>query len=419
MKKNKDFRDVSKNKRPELNEWKEVKLSEVSSKIMYGMNAAAIPFDGKHKYIRITDIDERTKQYSPSPITSPAGKIEEKYKVNSGDILFARTGASAGKSYIYNENDGNLYFAGFLIRFSITAANSKFIFYTTLLPKYRSWVAAVSVRSGQPGINAEEYASLNISLPGAQEQSRIVQVLETWDKAIELLGKKIKTKKQIKRGLMQELLTGEKRVPGFKATWKDVRLGQICEIISGGTPSTQNPNYWNGDIEWITPTEITKLKGRYLNTSMRKITELGLRNSSATLVRENSLILCSRASVGLCAINQRQVTTNQGFKNIVPHPDQLDVHFIYYWALMNQEYFYNIASGSTFMEFSKKDLSKAKINLPSLPEQTAIAKILTTADDEIEALGKKKLLLEDQKTFLLNNLVTGKIRTPENLTANV
>jgi type I restriction enzyme S subunit len=194
------FKDENGNNFPD---WEEKSLGEISDKIMYGMNAAAIKFDGHNKYLRITDIDDKTKKYLPNPITSPDGKIEEKYKLNFGDIVFTRTGASVGKSYVYNINDGNLFFAGFLIKFSIINANSYFIFSQTLLESYNKWVQLMSMRSGQPGINAEEYKTYIIQYPCIEEQTHIANFLRSIDDKINHCCAQIAKMEVWKKGLLQ------------------------------------------------------------------------------------------------------------------------------------------------------------------------------------------------------------------------
>lgn len=192
--------------------WKNTKLKDIADGFQYGMNAAAKDFDGKHKYVRITDINDESHRFENKNIVSPCGVVEDKYKVKSGDILFARTGSSTGKSYLYDLNDGDLYFAGFLIRVHIKYADPYFIFCQTLTEKYSNWLKIVSVRSGQPGVNAEEYKNLSILLPPLQEQQAIAEVLSTADKEIDLLKAEIEQEKQKKKALMQLLLTGIVRV---------------------------------------------------------------------------------------------------------------------------------------------------------------------------------------------------------------
>ncbi|WP_319200080.1 restriction endonuclease subunit S [uncultured Ilyobacter sp.] len=190
----------------EYPEWVEKRLGDMAHEVMYGMNAAATEFDGKHKYLRITDIDENSNKFAPNPLVSPLGEIEDKFKLKNNDLLFTRTGASTGKSYLYSDNDEELYFAGFLIKFSINQEhNSKFIFYNTLLKKYKNWVYVMSMRSGQPGINAEEYKSFKIDLPCLQEQEKIANFLSGIDRKIELVERETERMKEFKKGLLQQM----------------------------------------------------------------------------------------------------------------------------------------------------------------------------------------------------------------------
>ena len=139
--------------------WEEVSLNDVADGFKYGMNAAATTFDGIHKYVRITDIDDDTHTYIDDDPVSPSGALEEKYRVRDNDILFARTGASVGKSYLYRKSDGELFFAGFLIRVHVKeGVDSEYVFLNTLTEEYDKWVLLESARSGQPGINAEQYS---------------------------------------------------------------------------------------------------------------------------------------------------------------------------------------------------------------------------------------------------------------------
>ena len=171
------------------------------------MNAAAIAYDGKHKYIRITDIDEETSAFIPNPLCSPDDDFEERYLVKENDILFARTGASVGKSYLYNSSDGELYFAGFLIRARIKSKyNGAFIYYQTKSKRYSKWVKLISMRSGQPGINSQEYSSFPIVLTGRVEQNKIADFISLIDNKIAVQNKIIKHKKSLIISLIIEIL---------------------------------------------------------------------------------------------------------------------------------------------------------------------------------------------------------------------
>jgi len=184
--------------------WEEKKLGEISSSPKYGLNASGIDYDGKHKYLRITDIDEVTHTFSPEEITTPS-EFSDDYLLEENDIVFARTGASTGKTYLYNPNDGDLYFAGFLIKFHIKDANARFVFYQTCTHEYEKWVHVMSTRSGQPGINSEEYSTLKIKLPCIEEQQKIADCLSSMDSLIQTQQKVVTTWQQRKKALLQQM----------------------------------------------------------------------------------------------------------------------------------------------------------------------------------------------------------------------
>lgn len=185
-------------------EWEEKKLGEISSSPKYGLNASGIDYDGEHKYLRITDIDEVTHTFSPEEITTPS-EFSDDYLLEENDIVFARTGASTGKTYLYNPNDGDLYFAGFLIKFHIKDANARFVFYQTCTHEYEKWVHIMSTRSGQPGINSEEYSTLKIKLPCIEEQQKIADCLSSIDSLIQTQQKVVTTWQQRKKALLQQM----------------------------------------------------------------------------------------------------------------------------------------------------------------------------------------------------------------------
>jgi type I restriction enzyme S subunit len=196
-------------------EWRTINLEEACTGFQYGINASATNYNGKDKYLRITDINENTREFSADNITSPNGVLSDEYLLNNRDIVFARTGASVGKTYLYNGNDGRVYFAGFLIRCTVKETfNTRYIYYNTFTDGYTEWVSITSMRSGQPGINAEELRKFEFPIPSSDEQSAITAVLTTADKEIELLTKELEQQKQMKKFLMQQLLTGKIRVKG-------------------------------------------------------------------------------------------------------------------------------------------------------------------------------------------------------------
>lgn len=172
-------------------DWTIKSLAEVGNNFSYGMNAAAKAYDGHNKYIRITDIDDNTHIYTGLDLVSPNADLELKYRVQENDILFARTGATVGKTYLYNKNDGILFFAGFLIRVNIPIDNSYYVYEQTLTGRYLNWIRIMSQRSGQPGINAQEYGTYSFPYCCVKEQQKIAAILTTQDKVIELKEKRL------------------------------------------------------------------------------------------------------------------------------------------------------------------------------------------------------------------------------------
>lgn len=192
--------------------------------------------------------------------------------------------------------------------------------------------------------------------------------------------------------------------------WSVKKISDLGTIVSGGTPDTNNPEYWDGYVLWVTPSEVSALSNRFIWDTERKITEKGLKQSSAKLLPVNSLIICTRATIGDCCINKKPICTNQGFKNIIVTGNNVD--FLYYLISKNKHELIRKACGSTFLEISKKDIDNLKFPIPPLHEQEKIAEILGTWDEAIEKLSslieQKKLL----KKGLMQKLLTGKVRLP-------
>ena len=217
-------------------EWEEKRLEEICDPPKYGLNSAGIEFDGIHKYLRITDIDEITHTFSPTDITTPS-EFNDEYLLNKNDIVFARTGASTGKTYLYDSNDGDLYFAGFLIKFHVKDANARFVFYQTLTHKYSKWVHVMSTRSGQPGINSEEYGSYKIKLPDIHEQQKIADFLSNVDSIITAETKILNTLQKRKKALMQKLFTQQLRFKSDDGTdfpeWEEKKVIDFAKVDTG------------------------------------------------------------------------------------------------------------------------------------------------------------------------------------------
>lgn len=160
--------------------------------------------------------------------------------------------------------------------------------------------------------------------------------------------------------------------------WPTASLGAVCDVIGGGTPPRDKPEFFGGDIPWITPTDVTRRNGRYLDQGAETITELGLKNSSAKLLPARSVLLTSRATIGFTAINTVPVSTNQGFASFVCGP-RVWPEFLAYWLEWSRGRLIELASGATFKEINKSTLKKLPVPLPPVEEQRRIVGLLDRA----------------------------------------
>ncbi|HFK0697489.1 TPA: restriction endonuclease subunit S [Listeria monocytogenes] len=217
--------------------WEQRKLGEIANSFEYGLNASSKTYDGENKYIRITDIDESSHVFNQDNLTSPNISLDKlnHYLLEEGDILLARTGASTGKSYYYSKMDGKVFFSGFLIRAKIKQEyNVSFIFQNTLTERYNNFIQVTSQRSGQPGINAQEYARFALYIPELKEQQKIGVFFKQLDNAIALHQRKLDTLKRMKKGFLQQMFpNNEEKVPrlrfaDFDEEWEQRMLNEIA-----------------------------------------------------------------------------------------------------------------------------------------------------------------------------------------------
>ena len=379
-------------------DWTFKNLSDVSNKPLYGMNSAATDFDGENKYLRITDIDEESHRFKFTKLSSPSDVIEEKYILQEGDLLFARTGASVGKSYIYDPDDGKVVFAGFLIKFGLKeSVIPYFIFTQTLSEKFNNWVITNSMRSGQPGINAEEYSKWQIAFTSKPEQTKIASFLSAVDEKISQLTQKHQLLSQYKQGMMQKLFSQQIR---FKADdgsefgeWETTTLGQTGKFIGGGTPSKENSEFWEGSIPWISSSDLTEESIFKINIT-RFISQNALNQSATKLVPANSILIVSRVGVGKVAITPNEICTSQDFTSLTLHKGS-SIFFAYLIKSLTP-YLLEMNQGTSIKGFIKDDLANLELKIPCIEEQTKIANFLSAIDQKIEVVAQQ---IEQAKTW--------------------
>ena len=244
---------------------------------------------------------------------------------------------------------------------------------------------------------AERYAT-----PLPQLTDEVMKAAARVEEHLEKMG-------DLKQNAMQQLLTGKTRLPGFQENWRLTQLGELTEIISGGTPKTNESSYWNGDISWCTPTDITRFAGKYLIETERSISRAGLNNSGATMLPVGALLLCSRATIGEVKIAGVPVCTNQGFKSLVCRSGTSN-EFLYYKLLTMKSEMIERAFGSTFLELSTRNVFAIEVSLPPFDEQIAIATVLSDIDNEMYALEARRDKTRALKQAMMQELLTGRTR---------
>ena len=253
-------------------------------------------------------------------------------------------------------------------------------------------------------LNKSSLSSLPIALPSIAEQKKITDFLEAIASHLSQLRRKRDLLQTYKRGVMQKIFSQQIRFKQDDGNpfpdWQYKNLSDISSIVGGGTPDTYIEKYWGGEIQWFTPTE---LKTKYIAKSVRTITEIGLKESSAKLLPVGTLLFSSRATVGDISITLDECSTNQGFQSFIVN-SKSTAEFLYYWIGQNKKLFLRRSSGSTFLEISKKEIQKIKILLPCLEEQKIIAKCMVTVDRKIEAVERQIECMEKFKQGLLQKM---------------
>ena len=326
-------------------------------------------------------------------------------EIYKNDILFAGSGETKeeiGKSIAYIGKEF-AYAGGDIIILRQNKVQSLFITY------YLNSIGRKQLnRLGQGDSVVHIYKStlenVKIPVPPLDEQKKIADILSLWDKAIQQTKELIAYKETQKKGLMQNLLTGKKRLHGFNEKWKTYALKEVGQIITGKTPNTNKEEYYGKDILFITPTDINN---KYTTKTERSLTNIGVKYSK--FIPKNSVLVTCIASIGKNTINQEDCTINQQINAIIPN-DSNYYEYLYYHLIFNTPYILTFAGKSATAIINKSTFEEIDITIPPLDEQKAIADILSKADEEINLFNKQLDLYTEQKKGLMQNLLTGKIR---------
>ena len=393
--------------------WEQRKLGEITEKFEYGLNAAATDFDGVNQYLRITDIDDETREFNKTSLTSPDTNLDfaDNYILKQGDILFARTGASVGKTYQYKESDGRVYYAGFLIRARLLSGfNVGFIFQNTLTKRYENFISITSQRSGQPGVNAQEYASFKLLLPKFEEQEQIADLFTNLDNLITLHQRKYDALKTMKKTLLSKMFpkdgedVPEIRFKGFTDAWEQRKLGDIADKV---TVKNSNLQY----IETFTNSaEVGIISQRdYFDHDIANLSNL----DGYYIVQKEDFVYNPRISTSapVGPINRNKLGRVGVMSPLytVFRTHNVDTTYLEYF--FKSQYWHSFMkfhgdSGARSDRFSIKDaiFFKMPIPLPDIDEQQKIGDYLNSVDHLITLHQRKLDELKNIKKTLLQQM---------------
>ncbi|MCD6384307.1 restriction endonuclease subunit S [Candidatus Sumerlaeota bacterium] len=374
--------------------WKWVELADICQKPQYGYTAPANPEEIGPKMLRITDIQNGMVNWESVPYCKISDSELGKYKLEQDDILFARTGATTGKSYLIKCCPLAV-FASYLIRLKANKSQvlPEFIYFFFQSPQY--WDQIIPRGGAQPHMNAKILSRVIVPIPDKKEQRRIVA-------RIEQLFEKLDEVKRLKKQVLAQvkaLLPSALHQVFSKADekgWKWVRLGEIAETSMGGTPKTTMQEYWaNGEIIWITPGDMEKGIINKVYDSNRKITIKGLENSNAKLFPINTVLLTTTATIGKVGISSTKVSSNQQITGIVCEEILSPPFLAYFLVYLGEHGLKKLGGEATATHINQKNLKKLKIPLPPLAEQKRIVAYLDKIQQKAQVL--QKLQEETQK----------------------
>jgi type I restriction enzyme S subunit len=334
---------------------------------------------------------------------------DRKIQVSNGSILITKDGTLGKVAYIESLDKPATLNAGvFNVRTTTEDVDSKYLFQYLKAPFLMDYVDSKATGGTIKHLNQNILVDFPVKLPKVDEQRAIGEYFQYLDNLITLHQRKLSKLKTIKKAMLEKMFpkngsnVPEIRFAGFTDAWEQRKLSEIADIIGGGTPSTNNPEYWDGNIDWYAPAEMEGQ--RYAVGSVKKITELGLQKSSATILPAGRTVLfTSRAGIGKMALLQRSAATNQGFQSIVLK-DGYSPYFIYSMGSKIKELAEGVASGSTFLEISGKMLGSLAISVPTIAEQDKIAIYFQKLDDFITLHQRKLEKLQNVKKACLEKM---------------
>ncbi|MGW3371146.1 restriction endonuclease subunit S [Streptomyces hydrogenans] len=256
----------------------------------------------------------------------------------------------------------------------------------------------------------DKFISMPLPLPSPSEQRRLGELFDDLNGLAAALQRLMTKKRAIKQGLMQQLLTGKTRLPGYRETWNEARLGDHASMSSGGTPPSGVAKYYGGGIPWVSISDMTRA-GRFVHATEKTLSADGLTHCTAKLYPEGAVLYAMYASLGECAIAMGRVSSSQAILGIVPGRD-LHRDYLYYCLTAMKAQVREMGQQGTQANLNATMVRDLRILLPPLDEQEAIAKVLSDADDELDLLRVRLDKARAARTGVMQELLTGRTQLP-------
>lgn len=322
------------------------------------------------------------------------------------DIMMVNTGSTAGM--VYTGAMGVLSNNAFRIRFDRSVLTRDFLYAFLTSEKTQRTIREISNAAAQPHVGHKNIAQLPIAVPGTDEQRAIAEALSDVDGLLGGLDRLIAKKRDLKQAAMQQLLTGQTRLPGFRGDWEVKRLGELAEMGSGGTPTTSVPAYYDGEIPWVSISDMTK-GGKVIVTTDRNLTRAGFVSCAAQMFPAGTVLYAMYASLGECSIAGVSLCSSQAILGIRTR-SSLSNEFLYYYLTSLKPVVKSLGQHGTQANLNKGMVQDFRLRLPPLAEQTAIAEVLTEMDLELAGLEQRREKTRALKQAMMQELLTGRTR---------
>ncbi|WP_130861829.1 restriction endonuclease subunit S [Bacilliculturomica massiliensis] len=337
--------------------------------------------------------------------------VKNYFRVRQGDFLISKRQIAHGACGVVPESlDGAVVSNEYNVFVPNQGTNIEMFNLMMQLPHYTRLFHLMSdgVHIEKLLFKTQDWMRRQLAMPPIEEQQKIAAILTTQDKVIELKEKRLAEKQRQKKYLMQQLLTGKKRLLGFSGTWKKEILGKCASMCSGGTPDTKNEKYYGNDYIWISIKDMTSA-GKYICSSERGLTEAGILNCSARLFPKGTILFAMYASIGVCSIAEAECCSSQAILGIEPD-SKLNNEFLYYLLSNSKGYFKSFRQASSQPNLNKGIVQSIVVQIPEIEEQAAIVEVLSAADREIDLLRQDIEQEKQKKKALMQMLLTGIVR---------